>query len=256
MTVVSSFGHLDMDPSKSKARGVELLRTYLEYAANNGMRHGDRGAIQTPMNDFEQTVHDALVRRGIDVIPQWGASQYRIDLVAKHPQRPGQFVLAIECDGATYHSACTARERDRLRQQHLEALGWRFHRIWSTDWFIDPDSEIARVEKAYQEALTSKRCVERPQSQTRTSAADAPGPAPSAGIQRPFVAKRNKIDDYSEADLDSMVRWVSSSSLRTDDEIVAEVRRELGFVRRGTRIEAAIRAAIARVGGSSTATVM
>lgn len=256
MTVVSSFGHLDMDPSKSKARGVELLRAYLEYAANNGMRHGDRGAIQTPMNDFEQTVHDALVRRGIDVIPQWGASQYRIDLVAKHPQRPGQFVLAIECDGATYHSACTARERDRLRQQHLEALGWRFHRIWSTDWFIDPDSEIARVEKAYQEALTSKRCVERPQSQTRTSAADAPGPAPSAGIQRPFVAKRNKIDDYSEADLDSMVRWVSSSSLRTDDEIVAEVRRELGFVRRGTRIEAAIRAAIARVGGSSTATVM
>jgi hypothetical protein len=70
-------------------------------------------------------------------------------------------VLAIECDGATYHSAYTARERDRLRQQHLESLRCRLHRIWSTDWFIDPDSEIARVERTYREALKNVETLRR-----------------------------------------------------------------------------------------------
>src|SRR5213079_879212 len=71
------------------------------------------------------------------------------------PTQPGRYVLAIEADGATYHSAGTARDRDRLRQDHLERLGWRFHRIWSTDWFADPDREAQRVKAAYDEAVAA-----------------------------------------------------------------------------------------------------
>src|SRR5206468_8064179 len=96
---------------------------------------------------------DTLTAKGMALLPQWGASSYRIDMVAMHPQRPGRFVLALECDGATYHSAPTARDRDRLRQQHLEALGWRFHRIWSTDWFARRDDEIHRVKEAFAAAV-------------------------------------------------------------------------------------------------------
>ena len=59
----------------------------------------------------------------------------------------------IECDGRAWHSGWTARERDRLRQQHLETLGWRFHRIWSTDWFRDPKAETARIVTAWQQAV-------------------------------------------------------------------------------------------------------
>jgi very-short-patch-repair endonuclease len=108
-----------------------------------------------PLNDFEQDIFDALKAKGLDLLPQWGASKYRIDMVAKHPKTPGRFVLAIECDGATYHSGATARDRDRLRQQHLEALGWRFHRIWSTDWFLHRDAEVERAVKAYQDAVAT-----------------------------------------------------------------------------------------------------
>ena len=43
--------------------------------------------------------------------------------------------MGIECDGAAYHSAKSARDRDRLRQSVLEQLGWRIRRIWSVDWF-------------------------------------------------------------------------------------------------------------------------
>jgi hypothetical protein len=84
-----------------------------------------------PPNDFEQDVFDALASRGLRLIPQLGASNFRIDLVAERPKKPGRYVLAIECDGATYHSSNTARDRDRLRQHQLEALGGRFHRMFN-----------------------------------------------------------------------------------------------------------------------------
>ncbi|MGH7879714.1 MAG: AAA domain-containing protein, partial [Candidatus Binataceae bacterium] len=150
MTVVSAFDHRDLDPSRTKSRGSELLRLYLEYAASGGKRFGDDGQLAFPENSFEADVQNALQAKGLDLIPQYGVSNYRIDFVAKHPKRPGRLVLAIECDGASYHSAYTARDRDRLRQQHLEALGWRFHRIWSTEWFMHRDQEIARAVAAYQ----------------------------------------------------------------------------------------------------------
>ena len=100
------------------------------------------------MNDFEADVFDSLSAKGIKMQAQVGCSKFRIDLAALHPDRPGSFVLAIECDGATYHSSYTARDRDRLRQQQLENLGWTFHRIWSTDWFAYSNKSRLLVFKA------------------------------------------------------------------------------------------------------------
>jgi very-short-patch-repair endonuclease len=212
-----------------------------------------------PLNEFEQSVCDELTRRGMTVIGQLGMSRYRIDLVAMHPQRPGRYVLAMECDGATYHSAATARDRDRLRQQQLEALGWRFHRIWSTDWFLRRDDEIERVMRVYHDAvrqadeedatggvagLESVR-AQAPPSEPRPS---SPAPAPPAVRTRdpkPRLASGRPIDEYSRSQLADMVRWVESDGrLRTDEEIVSDVIEALGFKRRGTRIVAAIQSAI------------
>jgi very-short-patch-repair endonuclease len=153
LTLVSSFSHHDMDPSRSNRRGVELLRLYLQFAASNGRLLGDRADTGAPMNPFEEDIMLALREREIHLLPQWGASRYRIDLVASHPRQPGRLVLAVECDGASYHSAPTARDRDRLRQQHLEALGWRFHRIWSTDWFTQREQEVNRAVRAFNDAV-------------------------------------------------------------------------------------------------------
>src|SRR5262249_23014290 len=113
MTVVSSFSHNDMRPDYPKL-GVRLLRGFLEYAASDGKRCDCDTVTNVPMNDFEQSVCDELTRNGLKIMGQVGTSRYRIDLVVIHPTKPGRYVLAIECDGATYHSAATARDRDRL----------------------------------------------------------------------------------------------------------------------------------------------
>ena len=117
------------------------------------------------MNSFEAEVFDVLESKGIPLAPQVGASSYRIDLVAEHPQQRGRFVLAIECDGASYHSSPTARDRDRLRQQQLENLGWKFHRIWSTDSFMRKDEEVNRAVAAYENAVAALNSNSGPKSE-------------------------------------------------------------------------------------------
>ena len=86
-----------------------------------------------------------LKENGYEVVAQVGVAGFFIDLAVKHPAKAGTFLLGIECDGASYHSGRSARDRDRLRQEILENLGWKIHRVWSTDWFKSRDSEIRRL---------------------------------------------------------------------------------------------------------------
>jgi len=126
--------------------GTKALRNYLEYA-----RTGSLTSIEItgrePDSDFEISVMDMLKLRGYEVTPQLGVAGYRIDIAVKHPSAPGSYLAAIECDGATYHSALSVRDRDRIRQEILESLGWRgrIWRIWSTDWFRTPRQESEKL---------------------------------------------------------------------------------------------------------------
>jgi very-short-patch-repair endonuclease len=203
------------------------------------------------LNDFETDVFDALTAKGLKLVPQFGASQFRIDMVASHPRKPGRLVLAIECDGATYHSSCTARDRDRLRQQQLENLGWRFHRIWSTDWFMRKAEEVERTIRSFETAVDHADKLDSAQLTNGTGGNIEPSPQPNCnGAERkrgsrPPIPIRPSIAEYTTAELVELVRWVcSDGQLRTDDEIISDMVSAMSFSRRGARIEARIRMAI------------
>jgi hypothetical protein len=181
-------------------------------------------------------------------------------------------VLAIECDGVSYHSSATARDRDRLRQDHLERLGWRFHRIWSQDWFYRREAEIARALDAYQRAVAAVDAGQagyrawatptdsEPSAPKPTTSPEAspgapviPTSPPSNGqIQRPtregpcpIWVGRASIGEYSEWDLVVIIRWIESDTLcRTEEELLEETVGVLGFKRKGPRIREAIQNAI------------
>jgi very-short-patch-repair endonuclease len=246
MTVVSSFAHHEVDLARSGSRGVQLLKAYLEYAASGGSRLTQAEvAGEVPLNPFEADIRDALEAAGIYTRPQFGASRYRIDLVAMHPEKRGRPVLAIECDGATYHSSATARDRDRLRQMHLQRLGWRFHRIWSTDWFFNREAEMARLVAAFGEAVSRADEADAGQQeemcQEERSDAMVPQQAtavvqPSRG-PRPSIRRRDSIDGYTNTELRQLADWIASDGLlRTDDEFVRCMLEELPFNRLGARI--------------------
>ena len=267
LTLVSSFSSHDMDPGRSSAEGVTLLRQYLQYVESDGTNLGDYILDKPMLNPFEVDVRDTLLRRGLKLTAQYGTSGYWIDFAVQHPLQPGRFILAIECDGATYHSSRSARDRDRLRQEQLERQGWRFHRIWSTEWFHDKQASADKAIAAYHDALRAADngdLAPRPQpaATTRSGAEDQPAgrpqttyeaaltrPTSAAGQRRgprPLILSGQPIEAYTDAELLSLARWIKTDdALRTEDELLQEMMRELGFQRRGknvvTRLTTAIR---------------
>jgi very-short-patch-repair endonuclease len=149
--VFSSFGSSDIDLARAKTEGARILKRFLHYAETGhiGAPEPTGGGFDSP---FEEAVARAIEDFGHRADSQVGSAGYKIDLAIQHPAQPGRYILAVECDGAAYHSARWARERDRLRQEVLEQRGWSFHRIWSTDWFRNPSTERAKLLEAIEKA--------------------------------------------------------------------------------------------------------
>ena len=161
LRVFSSLRGDQMDLSRTQAHGVRDLKHFLEFAERGPKalvesHRGSQGDFDSP---FEASVADALERKGWRVHTQIGASSFRVDLGVVHPDFPGRYLAGVECDGATYHSSATARDRDKLREQVLRGLGWEILRIWSTDWWVNPGGTLERVHLALQALLASERSV-------------------------------------------------------------------------------------------------
>lgn len=159
MLLFTSFDAGMIDLSKTASQAVRDLKHYIEFADRGpkalAETHLDSiGGTESP---FEDAVKAMLEQRGWSVRPQIGVSGYRIDLGVVHPDNPGDFLAGIECDGAMYHSALTARDRDKVRQTVLEDLGWRIMRIWSTDFWIDARGSMEKVDARLRQILEQDR---------------------------------------------------------------------------------------------------
>ncbi len=144
------------DIRDSERHGVMALKRFLQYAAT-GSAELPAATGRPADSPFEEAVGDAIRRAGYRAVHQVGSAGFSIDLAVVDPDHEGRYLLAVECDGATYHRAQSARDRDRLRQQILEGLGWTFHRIWSTDWFHHPERERGRLLEAIERARREKK---------------------------------------------------------------------------------------------------
>lgn len=151
MTIVHSLKPEDIT---SESRGARLLKRYLEFARNPDTALKQDSSVHAEAktdSPFEEVVRRSLVTRGHRVDVQVGVAGYRIDLAIQAEDGEG-YALGIECDGATYHSAPAARDRDWLRQSVLEGLGWKIHRVWSRAWIQNPERELEAIEHSLNES--------------------------------------------------------------------------------------------------------
>jgi hypothetical protein len=274
MTVVSSFGAADLDPARLSAEGPRLLRDLLaawESAGAVGQPDGAAaspiGSGAAPMGSAVSPARDPLLAdlatrlraQGLQVVERYGASASVIDLAVG--QDGGPLLVAVEADGPAYGATASTRDRDRLRVEHLQRLGWTHLRLWTTDVFRDPAREVARVVSVARAAAARER--QRLAGAVRPSPVadwsrvrwdgDRPPVAPTAqpvvlSGGRPDVPVGLPVEEYSAEQLDEIVRWIRADTLeRTDEQVAAVARQHLGFPRRGTRVDAALDAAIARV---------
>ena len=265
MTVVHSLRAEDITSTQPGAR---QLRRYLEYVSNPKLAiESEVTGLGEPESPFEEAVLAALRRRGHRVDAQVGVSGYRIDLAIKS-ENGVRYVLGIECDGATYHSSPAARDRDWLRQQVLERLGWRIHRVWSTSWIRDPDTEIAAIEQALEQARRDQAHLVRatPSNNFQVESAiplnipepivvpqrtQQPAPPPHLFDEyRRYEGKARKADllNVSLSELSDLVRDIINAEQPVHIKtIIDRVRDTYGAPRAGKRIQERVELAIERI---------
>ncbi len=156
VVVFSSMQPGDIIGGPDRSLGVNAMKQYLEFAQTGRSVQRASTWERSPQSPFEIAVSQVVRRLGLQVVPQVGVAGYFIDLGVLAPGSQDEFLLGIECDGATYHSAKSARDRDRLREQVIRRRGWVLHRIWSTDWFLNRSSEEERLRRAIQEQLANR----------------------------------------------------------------------------------------------------
>lgn len=178
MRVFSSMRGDEINAAATTSLGARLLRDFLLYAERGRLESVIASASARTESPFEREVYQELTRRGVKLQPQVGMAGYRIDFGVLDDVTPGRYLCGLECDGVAYHASETARDRDRLRQQVLEARGWAIHRIWSTDWFKDRSGTIERIlglievarRNAKEEAEEAKRAAERAAAECKADA--------------------------------------------------------------------------------------
>lgn len=263
--VFSSITGDDIDLSRSKGKGVAALKMFLSFAQTG--RLGIAAQTGRDANSiFEEQVASRLTTLGYDVKGQIGTAGFFVDLAVVDREKPGRFLLGIECDGAQYHSSRSARDRDRLRQNVLEAHGWVLHRIWSTDWFLRPIEETEKVVRAIEVAKAHWREVDDEIVAGSPSAVPAfitqpeadvdfiAPPAPAAGTnpvapryEEAKLSVRRQVDPHETSMGEMMkhvVRVVSIEGPIHETEIVLRIRSAWGLARAGARIRDAVQAAI------------
>jgi very-short-patch-repair endonuclease len=262
LEVHANFAADDLDLARSSARGVDALKTFLKYA-ETGLLDVPRASGREADSPFEESVADALRARGYNVAHQVGSAGFFIDLAVVDSRRPGRYLLGIECDGATYHSARSARDRDRLRQQVLEGLGWTIHRIWSTDWFMHSKRELERVEAAIRRTTTTDPTAPNPQTRPRpvpmqrvaggTSEAERDESGRPYDVARPDIRLGSR--EFHETSDEAVLEWIRQvvqvESPIHIEETALRVATAAGLQRAGTRIRARVRGLAQRgdVGG-------
>ena len=156
MEVISSMKHEDIITGPG-FEGRIALKQFLKYAESGILTDPGDKTGRGPDSDFEVAVAKVINNIGFQTELQVGVSGYFIDIGVYHPNRPGEFILGVECDGAMYHSSKSARDRDRLREEVLVRRGWNIHRIWSTDWFKCRPDEVERLKNRLHELIESDK---------------------------------------------------------------------------------------------------
>lgn len=252
--VFSSITADDIDLERGRGLGVAALKSFLSFAEKGII---DVGEVSGRDHDspFEEEVARALRLRGYELRRQVGLAGFFIDLAVVHPTIRGRYVLGIECDGASYHSMKSVRDRDRLRQAVLEDHGWRIHRIWSLDWFQRPQEQLERTVAAIESAVTDCKHVESPETRRAvpinfaTLERDASNEVKP--LSTPYVEASFPVPNHVQPHevgigqmLEVVIRIVTVEGPIHTEEITARVRQLWGLARAGNRIQSAVTNAI------------
>ena len=154
MIVYSSLKSSQIDLRRSKSRGVEGLKHFLEYAESQLLANAAANEDRNFDSILAEKIAIALNKRGHVTKTNIGRSNFKIDIAIVDKVNSNNYALGILLDGKGYHNTQTTKDREIVQPAVLKMLGWKTMRVWSIDWLTNPERVIARIEKRLKENET------------------------------------------------------------------------------------------------------
>ncbi len=145
MLVFSTMTSDQIDLRRTKAKGVEGLKHFLEYAERQTLARRPQSDSDSADRIIAEQIADRLQRAGYPAMIQLGRSSFKVNLAVALPSAPDCYRLGILIDGETYRRTQTTRDREVGQPGVLGNLNWEVMRVWSPDWFRQPDLVIERI---------------------------------------------------------------------------------------------------------------
>ncbi len=147
MKVFATLRPEQIDLSRTSAQGVEALKAFLEYAQSGVLPLEENALVaQQPQDSgVAQAICAWLEGQGYETACHVGHSEYRMDIGVVDPKNPDSYCLGILLDGPSYGAGRTTRDRETAQIGVLQGLGWRTTRVWTMDWWDNPQREQQRL---------------------------------------------------------------------------------------------------------------
>jgi len=149
MKVFSTLRSDQIDITRTSSEGVAGIKAFLEYSEKGKkVLTQTKHFLKRKTNFFENHIAEELRKFGYDVQTNIGCSGYRIDVGVVNPENTSEYILGILTDGNNYRSAKTAKDREMVRMQVLQLLGWNIYKLWSPDWWDNPRKILQEIKDA------------------------------------------------------------------------------------------------------------
>ncbi len=163
MYIFSTLKSSDIDLHRSKARGVEGLKHFLQYAETQSLPIYSQTHDTHPNSVIAEQVAEELQKRGYSVTTNVGRSKFRVDVAVSQDNDPGVYSLGILLDGERYRDTHTTRDREVVQPSVLNNLNWKVMRVWSVDWFNNKERVINRIIEKISEGQEENEKTPTPQ---------------------------------------------------------------------------------------------
>lgn len=256
MIVYATLRAEQIDMNRSKAKGVEGLKHFIEFADKGFYAEGKDSQ---PLFSQEKTVVDqemiALVadelrREGYEVVTNVGRSQFKIDIAVVNPDNPQEYMLGILCDGRKYYETKTVRDREIVQTGVLKGLSWNIMRIWTVDWYANR----AKVMERLLDRLNDIKNHVKPKVDASEAAKKIAAKAFNVSDMKvekaeeytlPKAYQNKDIGLIPQKEVQKAVMYAIEQSVSMPkEELYRQTARLLGFTRRGARTDAAVQQAI------------
>ena len=145
MVVFTSMAADMINLKRTKAKGVEALRDFLEFAQKGQLQSKNIEENMEERQGIMEHICQMLNEHGYKYQRSVGHSKFKIDIAVMNPYKEEEYLLGIMLDGESYRQSSNTKDREVAQISVLKGLGWDIYRIWTLDWWDNKEKELKKL---------------------------------------------------------------------------------------------------------------